>query len=72
MYGFCLLNNKYDSLQFRVVLDLDDEEKKAGDEEEGSTITKVIKLKYNRIKDDFLVYIRMCLMQKFKKDKPLY
>ena len=69
MYGFVLENNKYNSLQFQVILDFNkkEEEKKKeeeqeSEEEDDNKISKVIKLKNNRIRDDFFAYVRMSLM----------
>ena len=78
VYGFVLENNKYNSLQFQVILDFNkkEEEKKKeeeqeSDEEDDNKISKVIKLKNNRIRDDFFAYVRMSLMQKMEKDNKM-
>ena len=77
-YGFCLESNKYNSLQFRVWLDF--QPKKPGEEakmpdrnapsqdENDNKISKVIKLKHNRLRDDLLAYIRMSLIQKHEQE----
>ena len=51
------------------------EEEKKGpatqEEEEDNKISKVIKLKKGRIRDDFFAYVRMSLMQRFEKDNKM-
>ena len=82
MYGFTLENNKYNSLSFRVVLDFskgdkkeEEEEKKEKEDnsenEEDNRISKEIRLKKNRLRDDFFAYVRMSLMQKCEKDNKM-
>lgn len=76
-YGFCLQKNKYNALTFRVWLDFRDKQEEAkrkaaedeeSEDEEDNRISKVLKLKNNRLKDDLLAYIRMSLIQKNEKD----
>lgn len=77
-YGFLLQNNKYNALNFRVWLDFRSKEKQALKEEskdveseesdeDANRISKVLKLKEKRVKDDLLAYIRMSLVQKSEK-----
>lgn len=78
-YGFCLESNKYNSLQFRVWLDFTP--KKLGEvqqmpprnpasrDDQDNKISKVIKLKHNRLRDDLLAYIRMSLITKHEQEQ---
>jgi len=76
-YGFCLENNKYNSLSFRVWLDFNDKSKvkppkTPGDEEydededpeNANKICKTIRLKKHRLREDVFAYLRTSLMQK--------
>lgn len=74
-YGFCLENNKYNSLSFRVWLDFNDKQKympkkndeyNSEEEEEiaKNKICKAIRLKRNRLREDVFAYLRASLMQK--------
>ena len=69
-YGFNLTQNKYDSVKFRVVLDLNPEGSAESDKD--NVMKKNVKLKQNRLKDDLFAYIRMALIQKFEKDNKIY
>ena len=80
MYGFTLGHNKYNSLAFKVVLDFsksnNQEEiknplNKEQSDEEDNKISRMIRLKKGRIRDDFFAYVRMSLMQKFEKDNKM-
>ena len=64
-----MTKNKYDSVKFRVVLDLNPVISQV---EKGNIIKKNIKLKRNRLKDDLFAYVRMSLIQKFEKDNSIY
>ena len=77
-YGFTLASNKYNTLSFRVWLDFSgknmgkpptrEEMAKAAagqeDTDESNRVSKILKLKAGRLKDDLLAYIRMSLVQK--------
>ena len=66
-YGFLLQKNKYNALSFRVWLDFRPKDQQAAGTEmdsEENRISKILKLKKDRIKEDLLAYIRMSLIQK--------
>jgi len=75
-YGFCLEYNKYNSLSFRVWLDFNDPNKKEKppkkddeydseeSDEEDNKISKTIRLKMHKIREDLFAYLRSSLMQK--------
>jgi len=74
-YGFTLPINKYNALTFRVWLDFSGKAKEgtAGRSEEDNDdgdnrISKVLKLKKEKLKDDLLAYIRMSLVQRNEKE----
>jgi len=73
-YGFCLENNKYNSLNFRVWINFDWKkgteaklrEEGAGDpNDEDSRISKLIRLKGNKINEDILAYLRANLLNTY-------
>ena len=72
-YGFCLANNKYNSLSFRVNIDFG--WKQPGTEQGEMQVTKLIRLKENRIRDELLGYVRANLMKqndhKIKENKDI-
>ena len=64
-YGFSLANNKYNSLRFRVNLDFGWKKKMDGEIQESPEelkVTKIIKLKEHRLRDECFAYIRSNLM----------
>lgn len=86
-YGFCLNNNKYNSLSFKVWINFDwqkeqlKDEAKAKAKEEGKSlpqddtnedrdydnrVSKVIRLKRNRINEEIFAYIRANLLNTYK------
>lgn len=79
-YGFTLKKNKYNALKFRVWLDFRPKDQQAAStaeekrrmaldtDNDDNRISKVLKLKLNRVKDDLLSYIRMSLIQKQEQD----
>lgn len=77
-YGFCLNNNKYNSLSFRVWVNFDwndkkekessssDEEGKEGAAEKDNRISKIIRLKRGRFNEEIFAYLRANLLHKYK------
>jgi len=69
-YGFMLQHNKYNALSFRVSLDFrpkseqDRAKDESDDDEDNNRVSKILKLKKNRLKEDLLAYIRTSLVQK--------
>ena len=64
-YGFSLANNKYNSLRFRVNLDFGWKDKmdgKAPESPEEMKVSKMIKLKEFRLRDEVFAYTRANLM----------
>ena len=41
------------------------------EEDEDNKISRIIKLKKGKVRDDFFAYVRMSLMQKFEKDNKM-
>lgn len=70
-YGFCLLNNKYDSLSFKVNLDFNWMKNKdvtdASKKDKRSQIKKRIVLKPHKLNEELLAYIRSNLIQERQK-----
>lgn len=72
-YGFCLNNNKYNSLSFRVWVNFNwkkDAEKLVDEEskidEDDNRISKIIRLKKNRINEEIFAYLRANLLNTYK------
>ena len=79
-YGFCLNNNKYNSLSFRVWVNFNwQEEKKkeqeklakgivdnGEEEEEDNRISKIVRLKRNRLSEEIFAYLRANLLNTYK------
>jgi hypothetical protein len=76
-YGFCLEYNKYNSLAFRVWLDFNDPnapkkeklpkdsdeyESEEDSDEQNNKISKTIRLKMHKIREDLFAYLRSSLM----------
>ena len=65
-----LQHNKYNALSFRVSLDFrpkseqDRAKDESDDDEDNNRVSKILKLKKNRLKEDLLAYIRTSLVQK--------
>lgn len=89
-YGFCLNNNKYNSLSFRIWVNFNwqeerrkDEERKLKEAKEGkkieevdsdneeavakdNKISKVVRLKKNRLSEEIFAYLRANLLNTYK------
>lgn len=68
-YGFCLQNNKYNTLRFKVNIDFGWRKKKDQplskvDEDEEMVVSKYIVLKEHRLRDELFAYIRANLIDK--------
>lgn len=70
MYGFCLSQNKYNSLNFKVNLDFGfkttKETKKAN---EDLKVTKIIKIKEYKLRDEVCAYVRANLIHSQEKEQ---
>mmetsp|Transcript_16030 Transcript_16030/g.15450 ORF Transcript_16030/g.15450 Transcript_16030/m.15450 type:complete len:201 (+) Transcript_16030:607-1209(+) len=67
-YGFCLRQNKYNSLGFKVFVNFkkqNNEEKKEEDNDK-SHYQKIIKLKHDRLSEELLEYLRANLIFTYK------
>jgi len=62
-YGFCLQDNKYNSLRFKVNIDFNWKQSKAGNSETDGKVSKMIKLKEHKLRDEVFAYIRANLIQ---------
>jgi hypothetical protein len=60
-YGFCMRNNKYNSLGFKVFVNA------KGDEEKTQQHVKVIKLKKERLSEPLLQYLRANLLNSWRE-----
>ena len=71
-YGFCLQNNKYNTLKFKVNIDFGWREKKElnsnQDNDDETVVSKYIILKENRLRDEVFAYIRANLIDKKEKE----
>jgi hypothetical protein len=68
-YGFCLRNNKYNSLGFKVFVNNPNQKKEDPIDEEGSRYQKIIRLKKDKLCEDLLQYLRANLIFSYKGDK---
>ena len=78
-YGFSLSKNKWNSLNFKVNLDFDwkkkvdaknDKDKKGDvDDDYEAVVSKMIKLKEHKLRDDVFAYIRANIMNQHEKER---
>ena len=62
-YGFVLQNNKYNSLRFKVNIDFNWKQNKQNNlKTDDSKVSKLIKLKEHKLKDEIFAYIRANLI----------
>jgi hypothetical protein len=62
-YGFALRSNKYNSLRFRVNVDFGWKQNMEGKgKSDQQKVTKMIKLKKDKLKDEILAYFRANIM----------